>query len=1072
MPFVLRREGDLTNPQLVRVFGEQSTTGLLCYYTKIGNQTAFIVFLGEGEKYGEGEFDSILWYRYGGQLLTPYDPVTGLGDYILHRGTLSTGFDDPLQGRPTFFPDLDFTFSGKAYVEVKLPVALSDGTDEPTRSEIRVRGSRIKDYDADGAEITGNYGASANNLRMFLYCMKLGRKLTAANIATRIDWPYYAPARAKCDAGIAWAAGGGDGLTGNYYSDEFTTLALTRVDSQISFAFGTGQEDIPAVPFTVRWSGFIEAPVTGTYRFSAVYDDGVKLTVDSTVLIDDLGVGPARESSGEVALTAGTKYAIQIDYSNAVNTGELTLSYECGNALPKQVIPRERLFSTSGIADDGRIVTRHRADLVFPGTPLPTALAQIMSRCPGIEWQEVNGKIRFLSDTNRASVFTFFYDPTQTETPSNIVAKSVTGSPRDPLTKPNFLIIGYRDRDDELLTQKYVPIDRPALRDRLNGQLVDPGIRQIGVASQSEAERVGESIIRLNTDLDLDVAVSGQKGSHKVAKADRVSLVHVLGDWRGTAFAGHSGPIDMLVDTEQFDSTIETANEKTYGLIEYDPDYYSDDAHGELIRKRIVDAPSPYARPPVVELLELSQFAAELADGSFSITIEGQATAAVWGYEQRLRLWWQRPANYIGALTVDHALNKITTPIAHQFSANQPVELIANGGTLPDGTNDNIVYYAQIVSSTAIRLLLKPDGAPVDLLDAGAGAFMLAPYYADDKLLIPNRTTRQTSFELAPAEVGTHKIRLVAESLLQQHYAISVSTAATIATTMPATEQPALLLGTFDYVVGDLLVEWPEEEEKYGRPNVYDLELNYDDANPDNVRHETITPSLNRTLQEFVMLDPSSYDGLGPPTDSFTLLADGGASIFAGNSLRSAAVAGIIGGLLVRFIIPARNYLPMRTLVVFPASSGAPSADDSFMWTTGGSYPNFTATPEHDFYDSASPSIPITSGMSLDIFFRADGVVEYHFNYGPFSRPVWISGKRTDPSVGYRVYVAGPGRVESILWQRQGPEYKYIALAQREDFELISTDPLPDEIAVRVRKRSPYTNGPPSDWTEELFVRP
>lgn len=1070
--FVLRRDGDTQNPTLVRAFGNQSTSGQLCYYTKIGNQTAFIVFLGEGEKYDEGEFDGIDWYKYAGFSLTPYDPVTGLGDYIFHSGKLSTGFADAMQGTPTFFPDLDFTFSGKAYCEVRLPVALSDGTDEPTRSEIRVRASRINDYDAVGAIIGGNYGPSANNLREFIYCCKLARKITPANIATRVNWPSWVTARAKCDAEIGWAAGGGDGLTGSYYADDtLTSLFATRIDGQINFAFGTGETDLPPVPFSVRWTGFVEAPATGTFTFTARYDDGIKVWINGVLLINDWTVGPTRESSGTIALTIGTRYTVTIEYLNAVLSGEASLSYECAGAgLAKQVVPRDRLFSSSTTNSAGRSINRYDGDLVFPGTPLPTALAAIMSKCPGIEWQEIGGKITFLSDTNRASVFTFYYDPTQSVTPANIVAKSFVGSPRDPLTTPNFLIVGYRDKDDELFTQKYVPIDRPDRRDQLNGQIVDAGILQIGVARQSLAERVGESMIRLTTDLDLDCTVKGQKGAHRVAKSDRVTLVHPVGDWRGTAFAGHSGPIDMLVQEETFESTIETANEKTFKLREYDPDYYSDTKHGPLARKRIVDVESPYARPPIVTSIALSQFAAALADGSFAITIEGEVQAAQWGYEQRLRLWWQRPSNYISGLVVSTGANTITTPAAHKFGDNQPVEL--SGGTLPGGTVPDKVYYALIVSPTVIRLSLKPDGEAIDLTSAGAG-FSLAPYFADDKLLTPSRTTLQASFELAPAEVGVHKIRVVSESRTQQHYAIGVHTVASITTTMPDTEQPSTLLGFFDEHNGGVLTEWTQGFVPIlDKLEVYDLEFNYDNPDPAKVRRETIMPTFNRILQEYVVLDPASYTGIGPPTDYFHLLNNGGAEIYAGQSLKSKAGAEVVGGLLVRFVVPARNYLPMRNLAVLPATDFSPDVDTSFSWTAFGVYPNWFAIPEDDFYDTASPTISIVAGMSLDIFFRADGRVEYHTNYSPFSRPVWISGKRVDLSTKYKVYISGPGRIESISWMREGPEYMYDALAQRTDLGLASTDPLPSEIKARVRQRSQYVGGPPSPWTSATLVRP
>src|SRR4051812_28911363 len=110
MPLVLRQDGDTENPILPLVYGKQSTAGKLAYYTKqdgpsggVGSRTAFISILGEGEMDGVDEV------RYNGGILSAYDVNTGQGQYVFHPGTLSTGYADPIQGRPTFFSNLDFT---------------------------------------------------------------------------------------------------------------------------------------------------------------------------------------------------------------------------------------------------------------------------------------------------------------------------------------------------------------------------------------------------------------------------------------------------------------------------------------------------------------------------------------------------------------------------------------------------------------------------------------------------------------------------------------------------------------------------------------------------------------------------------------------------------------------------------------------------------------------------------------------------------------------------------------------------------------------------------------------------
>ena len=89
-------------------------------------------------------------------------------------------------------------------------------------------------------------------------------------------------------------AGSGTGLLAQYFNDAgsgiyFTALVLTRTDPTIDFDWAAGAPD-PAVQldnFSVRWSGEVMAPVTGTYTFTTASDEGVRLYLDGQLLIDN-----------------------------------------------------------------------------------------------------------------------------------------------------------------------------------------------------------------------------------------------------------------------------------------------------------------------------------------------------------------------------------------------------------------------------------------------------------------------------------------------------------------------------------------------------------------------------------------------------------------------------------------------------------------------------------------------------------------------------------------------------------------------------------------------------------------
>jgi hypothetical protein len=65
----------------------------------------------------------------------------------------------------------------------------------------------------------------------------------------------------------------------------------------------------------VRWSGFVTAPVSGSYSFQTVSDDGVRLWVGNALLIDNwTDHALTLNTSTAVSLVGGTRYAIRLEY--------------------------------------------------------------------------------------------------------------------------------------------------------------------------------------------------------------------------------------------------------------------------------------------------------------------------------------------------------------------------------------------------------------------------------------------------------------------------------------------------------------------------------------------------------------------------------------------------------------------------------------------------------------------------------------------------------------------------------------------------------------------------------------
>lgn len=133
------------------------------------------------------------------------------------------------------------------------------------------------------------------------------------------------------------------GLKGFYYIDE--ELAQEKIDALIDFdwsnssPFANGRME----DFQVVWTGSIEPKYSEDYTFYTNADDGVILTVNGIVLIDQWHDQPATEWSGEIWLEAGQKYNIQISYYQAKGGATMKLMWESASQ-PKEVVPQSQLY--------------------------------------------------------------------------------------------------------------------------------------------------------------------------------------------------------------------------------------------------------------------------------------------------------------------------------------------------------------------------------------------------------------------------------------------------------------------------------------------------------------------------------------------------------------------------------------------------------------------------------------------------------------------------------------------------------------------------------------------------------
>jgi hypothetical protein len=103
--------------------------------------------------------------------------------------------------------------------------------------------------------------------------------------------------------------------------------ALVRNDRAITFNYGAGSPDPRVVVdnFSARWSRVVNF-ARGNYRFKAVVDDGVRVTVGGRVLIDALVEGAPRTLTAD-AVVEGSQEII-VEYLERGGGGLIDFSYE------------------------------------------------------------------------------------------------------------------------------------------------------------------------------------------------------------------------------------------------------------------------------------------------------------------------------------------------------------------------------------------------------------------------------------------------------------------------------------------------------------------------------------------------------------------------------------------------------------------------------------------------------------------------------------------------------------------------------------------------------------------------
>jgi hypothetical protein len=243
---------------------------------------------------------------------------------------------------------------------VPLVISITPQTDPPQAVRFalvpgqpaRLRVSFDKPPEKASAETAGNYTISngigvlaaslledQRTVELSTSELKIGEayELSVHKLASRA----LAPVTLEADHVAFTARAVVPGLRGEWYGtkDLSGPSELVRVDPLLDFPQGPkpGREN-----YSIRWTGQVEAPTSGTYTFSLTCDDGGRLWVDGKQLVDGWRDQGATEYTGAIDLTARKPCDIRVEYFQGATDETLVLQWS-GPGIAKGVVPTSAL---------------------------------------------------------------------------------------------------------------------------------------------------------------------------------------------------------------------------------------------------------------------------------------------------------------------------------------------------------------------------------------------------------------------------------------------------------------------------------------------------------------------------------------------------------------------------------------------------------------------------------------------------------------------------------------------------------------------------------------------------------
>lgn len=480
---------------------------------------------------GEGRWNQLVGVWYDGIALSS-------SNYHWHPGKISTGPSDPDQGTDSWFP-LEVPHSSTATIAVQLPVGVASADTKqnpPDKLSIIAETMLFPDFDSGGSQV-GGLSYTTNPARCLLGKMLLFAQLStqpstfdeqfAQHWLSRINWAKWVAWRdfldglETVDYSLLDEQGSGVGVS-YFNGTSFDTFVTQRIEAVINvFVTGSPAPGVNATNYSARFEGKIRAKYTETYTFTLIHDDGAKLWVNDTLIIDQWGTTGTHTNT--IALTAGQLYNIKVEMFNGSGAAQCSVQWD-STSQTLELVPQEVLYPVEQRK-------RYESHLAFS---TPSSLEEVIAAFLTVSnsvMQDVDGKLEFYCLEQLTNTFDFV---------ENVNIKHDTFTLLPPELRraeiPNRWEIKFRDIQSQYLEQPTVPValdfpDLQALAGKTILQIID--FTQSGLTanmSRWQARKV-LTVLANRVINNKRCEFEGTALTFPVVAGDRVRITHANAGW-------------------------------------------------------------------------------------------------------------------------------------------------------------------------------------------------------------------------------------------------------------------------------------------------------------------------------------------------------------------------------------------------------------------------------------------------------------------------------------------------------------------------------------------------------------